>query len=524
MKTLYIECSMGAAGDMLNAALFDLLEPAEQARYLAKMNSLGIDGLEVGAAKSQKCGIAGTHITVRANGQEEHAEDVDLTHAAHPGDAPAHEHESEQRETARAHDHGHACEDGLAHSHEHVSAAEHQHEHEATHVHDHAHTHAHEHHHGAHMADIARTINAMDLPAQVKTDALAVYRLIAEAEAHAHGKPVEQIHFHEVGTIDAIADVVGFCLLKSMVAPQKIVCSPIHVGAGSVRCAHGVVPVPAPATTYLLQGAPTYGGAIQGELCTPTGAALIRYFAQEFGPQPLMSVEKTGIGCGSKDFPAANIVRVFLGNAVAAAAPSAAPSDPSQATAAQQGNAAQNNSAQTATLANNPSSSAAESPRLTDEIVELACNIDDMTGEEIAFAAQTLIDAGAADAFTTPIGMKKGRPATMITCLCKPADKQRFVELMFKHTTTLGVRERLCNRYILARTTGAQQTDLGEVGFKESRGYGSSVRKYDYDALAHIARENNLSLREAKTVLNAASNATILPSAKQNTKGNPDNG
>ncbi len=424
MKTLYIECSMGAAGDMLNAALYDLLEPKQQKIYLDTMNGANPNELKIHAERSQKCGIAGTHITVLARGEEERVEDVDLTH---------------EHATCHA-DHAH---------HGHV------------HEHEHTHERNHEHRHGAHLADVTELIVSMGLPPQIEKNALAVYNSIAEAEAHAHGESVEQIHFHEVGTLDAIADVVGFCLLIDLIAPQRIACSPIHVGTGSVRCAHGIVPVPAPATAYLLRGIPTYGGNIQGELCTPTGAALIKHFAREFGAQPAMSVDNVGIGCGTKDFPAANIVRAFVGEGI--------------------------DSGETSGEEN------------TDQIVELICNIDDMTAEEISFATQTLIDAGAADVFTTAIGMKKNRPATMITCLCHPADKDRFVKLIFKHTTTLGVREHLCNRYILTRTEGEQETEFGPVGYKLSQGFGSNVRKFNHDELAQIAHANNLSLHEVKT-------------------------
>lgn len=261
MNTLYIECNMGAAGDMLMGALSELVDDSEG--FVAKMNALGLPGVNVSREQSTKCGIVGTHMRVTVNGEEE-----------------------------AEHSHGH----------------EHGHDHE----HDHTHAHHHEHHHAA-MSDIERMIGGLDLSEAVKARALKVYRAIAEAESHSHGRPVEQIHFHEVGTADAVADVVGVCELIERIAPERIVVSPINVGSGMVRCAHGLLPVPAPATAHILRGAPMYGSAMRGELCTPTGAALLVALADEFGPMPLMRVSRIGYGMGTKDFPAANCVRVYLG-------------------------------------------------------------------------------------------------------------------------------------------------------------------------------------------------------------------
>ena len=164
------------------------------------------------------------------------------------------------------------------------------------------------------MHDIEHIVMGhMDIPENVKADIMAVYGLIAEAESNAHGMPVEEIHFHEVGTMDAVADVAAVCILIDMIKPVKIVASPVHVGAGTVHCAHGILPVPAPATAYILRNIPIYGGKIKSELCTPTGAALLKHFVSEFGDMPVIRTEKIGYGMGKKDFPVANCVRVFLG-------------------------------------------------------------------------------------------------------------------------------------------------------------------------------------------------------------------
>ena len=404
MKTLYLECNMGAAGDMLTAALLEL-HPDPEA-FVRRLNALGLPGVSFRPEPMEKCGVRCTHMTVTVNGAEEESEDV--------------------------------C------------------GHEADHCHAHpAGEHGHEHHHSHHsLHGIEHLVSHLDLPAAVKDDVTEVYRLIAEAEGRVHGKPAEEIHFHEVGTLDAVADVTAVCLLLHELAPERILASPVHVGCGEVRCAHGVLPVPAPAAAYLLRGIPTYGGEIRGELCTPTGAALLRHFAEGFGPQPLMRVEKLGYGCGKKDFERANCVRALLGEAADA----------------------------------------------RDRAVELRCNLDDITAEEIGFALEELFAAGALDAFTTPIGMKKNRPGVLLTCLCREADKEAVLRALFVHTTTLGVREFPCERHVLERQVSTRDTPYGAVRVKRSAGYGVVREKLEYEDLARIARERGVSLSDAASL------------------------
>lgn len=271
MKALYIDCGMGAAGDMLTAALIELLPEEERAAFVDEFNALGIPDVEMSLAPSVKCGITGTHVTIKVDGVEE--------------DEHMHEHHH--------HDHDH----------------EHEHCHEHTHTDGTHHSHA---HHGT--ADIAHIVNDhMNLPAEVKQDILAVYDIIAAAESKVHGMPVDQVHFHEVGTMDALADVTAVCMLMNRIAPEKVVASPINTGSGTVRCAHGILPVPAPATANILLGMPSYSSGIRSELCTPTGAALIKHFATGFGSMPVMITEAIGYGMGNKDFETANCVRIMLG-------------------------------------------------------------------------------------------------------------------------------------------------------------------------------------------------------------------
>lgn len=270
MRTLYLDCGMGAAGDMLTAALLEL--HPDPAAFLERMNALAIPGVEVSAAPCVKCGITGTRVTVTVNGEEE---------------------ESAEGETCRD------CR-----------------EHHQAHAHEHA---AHHHHEKGHshmgMHEIEHLISHLDLPEKVRSDVIAVYALVAGAESKVHGRPVSEVHFHEVGAMDAVADITAVCLLLHELAPERIIASPVHVGSGHVRCAHGVLPVPAPAAAEILRGVPIYGGAVRGELCTPTGAALLKHFAADFAPLPVIKISGIGYGMGKKDFAWANCVRAMIGDA-----------------------------------------------------------------------------------------------------------------------------------------------------------------------------------------------------------------
>ena len=436
MKTLYFDCGMGAAGDMLTAALLELMP--DQDACVARLNSLGIPGVEYIKEKSVKCGITGTHMTVKVNGMEEDSKMHDHEHS--------HDHEHEHHHDD--HEHGHE-------DHEHAHDHEHEHDHE--HTHDHEHEHAHEHHHSHTSMDGIRHIiyDHMDLPDKVREDVMSIYSLIADAESRVHGVPVTDIHFHEVGTMDAVADVTAVCYLMNEIAPDEVVVSPVHVGSGQVKCAHGILPVPAPATALILQGVPIYGGGIKGELCTPTGAALLKHFATRFGDMPTMTLNATGYGMGKKDFQTANCVRAMLG----------------------------------------------ESTDQTETVVELSCNVDDMTAEEISFAVERLFAGGAFEVYTVPIGMKKSRPGTLIRVMCSPQKVEDMVRLIYKHTSTIGVRQTLTRRFILNRRIEEIETELGTVHVKKSSGYGVSREKLEFEDLAAIARERDLSLREVRKMI-----------------------
>ena len=436
MRTLYLECNMGAAGDMLTAALLELV-PDRQA-FLNKMNSLGLPGVRVEAEKAVKCGITGTHLKVTVDGEEEESEDVHSHEHTHDHGAHDHHHDHEE------HDHHHGDDEHDHHDHE---GHDHHHDHDG-------HDHHHPHHHTS-MADIERLMDSLPLSDKVRADAKAVYSLIAQAESRVHGYPVSEIHFHEVGTMDAVADVVGVCLLMEEIGAEQIVASPVHVGSGQVKCMHGILPVPAPATALILEGVPTYGGQVRGELCTPTGAALLKHFVSRFGDCPVMSVSAIGYGMGKKDFEQANCVRAFLG----------------------------------------------ESERRMGGIAKLECNLDDMTGEEIGFAMERLFSAGARDVFTQPIGMKKNRPGVMLSVICLPEDADSLAAVMMKHTTTLGIRRQDMTRYVLDRSVETVETPFGTVRVKKASGMGVTREKPEYDDLARLAQERGLSLDEIRRSL-----------------------
>ena len=474
MKTLYIECAMGAAGDMLTAALLELMPDKEAA--LAKLNAMGIPGVAFEAEPSEKCGITGTHMRVLIHGEEEESVPCGHTHAHedHHEHNHAHEHHHE-------HDH---------HAHAHVQEDAHCHDSDA---HDHTHHHEHDAHHQAHhgMAEIRSLIAELAVSETVKEKALAVYQSIAEAESKVHGAEVDQIHFHEVGSMDAVADVTAVCLLMELLAPEQVIVSPIHVGSGTVLCAHGRLPVPAPATALILEGIPIYGGNVQGELCTPTGAALLKTFADSFGPMPPMTVAKTGYGMGTKNFEQANCLRAMLGE------PFTMNDTGSKMQTAQDAEGENTGGCGAAGKDTETENPAARAGRIT----EISCNLDDMTGEDIAFAAERILQAGALDVFTESIYMKKGRPAVKLTVLARPEDEERLAGEIFRHTSTIGVRIHTDRRYELARRSEQRKTPLGTIEVKISEGFGVRKEKIEFASLKQIAETSGKRLAEVRAAL-----------------------
>ena len=391
MRTLYLDCSMGAAGNILAAALYELLDDNEKTDFRKQINNIGLLKTVISVEKVEKCGIFGTYINVFIDGiKEEHLFDKD------------------------------------------------KHNHNNNHISNYVDKHNH-------------IINSLKIEDKIKKDIVAIYNLIAEAESNVHGVDVTEVHFHEVGMIDAIADITAVCILIDKLKIEQIIASPINVGGGHVNCSHGILPVPAPATASILKGIPIYNGDIKEELCTPTGAALLKYFVTDFADMPVMKVEKIGYGMGKKNFVYANCVRAMLGRS-----------------------------------------------KQTSNIIELKCNIDDITPEKIGFAIEVLFNAGALEVYTTNVCMKKSRPGIVLFVICKKEIEDKIVNLIFKHTTTIGIRRNISDRYVLNRKTEQIQTVFGPVRKKISEGYGVTRIKYEYDDISKIAQEQNLSIDEVK--------------------------
>ena len=428
MRTLYLECGMGAAGDMLTAALLDLFKEPEQ--IIDKLNRIGIPKVKYVIEDSEKCGIKGMHARVLVDGIEEAPADMNNDHMNN--------------------DHMHSADMNNDHIHD-----EYVHNNQPGH---------HAHHHSS-MHDIENIIQGLDVNDNIKKNAVEVYKLIAEAESNVHGKTVDEIHFHEVGSLDAVADVVAVCYLIDGLNPDNIIASPVRMGYGHVHCAHGILPVPAPATALILQKMPVYAGELEGEFCTPTGAALLKHFVKEYGNMPVMSIENTGYGMGSKNFPIANCLRAYIGE-------------------------------------NAHSDGMYEKDKIHDKIIELRCNLDDMAPEDIAYATELLMDEGACDVYTLNIQMKKNRPGIMLCCMCKQNEKEKFAGLIFKHTSTIGIREYECNRYILKRENIVIDTGYGKVQAKKSEGYGTKRVKAEYEDIARIAKETGLPISEVRKKIN----------------------
>lgn len=396
MNALFFNCYMGAAGDMLTAALLDLLPDPDG--FVKEFNNLGIPHVRMTTELGESAGVKGRRVHILVDGEEE-GQNLSLHH---------------------------------------------------------------EHLHHMTMDSITSIISSLPLDQEVREDVLAVYSSIAQAESKVHGCTVEEVHLHEVGALDAIADITAVCMLMHRLGPDRVYSAPINVGYGTVRCAHGELPVPAPATAELLEGIPTYSNQVKGELCTPTGAALLRYFVDDFDSSgPMIENISFGHGLGAKDFfiskspytiPAPNCLDVLFGTC----------------------------------------------PKHDyDFVAEICCNLDDMTGEEIGFVLELLMEKGALDAYTVPIGMKKSRPGVMLCCICDSEDEDELSELILRHTSTLGVRINRSRRVTLPRSVTNVETPLGTVRVKISEG----KSKPEYDDLARIAKSGDLTLREAAALV-----------------------
>ena len=312
--------------------------------------------------------------------------------------------------------------------------------------------HGHHHHHHRSLSNVTDIIKGLDVSDWVKDNAVATYLLIADAEAEAHGEPVDLVHFHEVGALDAIADIVGVCMLMEKLSVGKIIASPVRTGFGQVQCAHGMLPIPAPATASLLKGIPTYAGKEEGEFCTPTGAALLKHFASEFTNMPHISYEKVGYGLGSKKFDIPNMLRAFLG----------------------------------------------DSDGLLPAIDEITCDIDDMVPEDLGGIVDNLVAEGALDAVLKNCIMKKGRPGFELSCICRKEDTERLSVYILAHTSTRGVRVSGAERYEMLYRFEERDTEYGRIRVKVSEGFGIRKQKPEYEDLKKAAETQGISINEVR--------------------------
>jgi uncharacterized protein (TIGR00299 family) protein len=322
-------------------------------------------------------------------------------------------------------------------------------------VDDHAHDdasvhHAHHHHPHRGLSDILQLIDASDITPRAKQLASAIFRRLGEAEASVHGTTTDQVHFHEVGAVDAIVDIVGTAIGIDVLGIERVIASPLPLGHGWVHCAHGEFPIPAPATAMLVRGVPIAETTIEAELVTPTGAAIITTLAEKFAPLPTMTISRVGYGAGSHDLPRPNVLRLFLGEEV--------------------------------------------SPHTPDEIVGLETNLDDISGEVTGYLMERLLQAGALDVFYTPIQMKKNRPGVLVRVLCTPQDEATCTDIIFRETTTLGIRRLPFGRVVLPREFHTVETSYGPVKVKTSQWNGIERVEPEYDDCRRLAEEKGVPL------------------------------
>ncbi len=401
-RTLYLDCFAGASGDMLVGAMLDCGLDFELLR--SELQKLGVEGYKLSLTRVDRSGISSAKFDVHLSGE--------------------------------------------SHSHEHH--------------HHHEHLHSHEHHHHEHrgLSEIKRIIASSNLSETVKQRAQAIFQRIGEAESKIHGIPIETVHFHEVGAIDSIVDIVGACIALDALKIERIISSPLHVGSGTFKCAHGTYPVPGPATAELLKGVPAYSKDIEGELVTPTGAAIISTLAESYGPMPMMKIEKIGYGAGTRDYPKfPNTLRAIIGEL-------------------------EEDADQTPTT-----------------ITVIEANIDDLNAQVFGYLMDRVLEAGALDIFYTPAQMKKNRPGVLLTLLCKPEDRERMTEIIFRETTTLGVRYRNERREILRREFVTVETEYGPIRIKVSRALDGRVMNAspEFEDCRAAAERHQASLRDVQT-------------------------
>lgn len=482
MKSLYLETNSGISGDMTVAALLDL--GADEQVLRDGLASLNVDGYDIKISRTQKCGITACDFDVILHQEQghDHAHGQGCKHGhGHAGECGGHGHGQGQ---GQGHGH-HCCANGGKHKHSHERAHEHSHDHDHDHDHDHSHSHGHEHNHdhehshghghnhdhagdhshshghshehaGGHahrgIVEITSLIHAAALTENAKRMAIRIFDIIAKAEAKVHGLPVDEVHFHEVGAVDSIVDIVGAAICLDNLGVEQVFCTPLREGQGTVWCQHGRVPVPAPATLEIVTAhkIPLIITQNDGEMVTPTGAAIVAALCERFGAPDAMTVVKTGYGAGKKDFKVANVLRASI---------------------------VEVNGAQL---------------QAADEVLMLACNLDDMTAEQLACACEIFLENGALDCWQTAAAMKKGRQGVVLNLLIKPEDEEKFTRLLFAHTSTIGVRITHTRRRKMTRQGGEIETAFGTLAVKECT-YGDICKTtVEYESAKKLATLHNI--------------------------------
>jgi pyridinium-3,5-bisthiocarboxylic acid mononucleotide nickel chelatase len=552
MRIAYLDCFSGISGDMFLGALVDAGVPI---RLLEEaVAALGV-GAKLRVSQVDRSGITATKIDVLVDGEVDRPRDVSLSGT----DEQNLKSQSSQRSAAedakksqaqdasshgRGHSHQHDHSDGHAHehnhSHPHSDAEELSHGHEHS-QHEHAHPHAHA--HGRHLKEIKGIIRMAAISDSAKRTAIAIFEALGAAEAKIHNMDIEHVHFHEVGAVDALVDIVGAAVGAEALGVDEIVCSPLNVGGGTVKCAHGVFPVPAPATVELLKGAPVFSSGVHAELVTPTGAAIVKTLAARFAAFPPMKIEKTGYGAGSRDFSGhANVVRITIGESIPKnstfirgvllnggnsdashvfaddTARSEASRDRAGAVAANRdgtsGDAASRISTGKFPRPDAAFAAFAVDPIVRETITVLEANLDDLNPQVFGYVMEKLLAEGALDAFGVPVQMKKNRPGTLLTVLCKPDDAAKLMRILFEETTTLGVRRRDEQRQVLERRWESVTTQWGDVRVKVASLNGTVTNcAPEYEDCRRIAEEQHVPLKSV--MLEALQAYTLALPAKK---------
>ncbi len=435
-RLLYFDCFSGISGDMVLGALLDAGLPLEELTHA--LGSLAVSGFDIGATRVLRAGVSATKFTVHEHGVQKPA-----------------------RGTEHRHDHDHftgagapppARTDADASPRSRLSSA--RHSRRRSHSHDHEHPHR-------SLPEIFRLIDSSRLSTSGRDRAKALFQRLADAEAAIHQTPADKVHLHEVGALDSIIDIVGAVFALEWLGADRIVSSPLNVGGGMVATAHGRFPVPAPATVKLLGDAPIYGGAVQEELVTPTGALIVSSYASHFGPIPAMSIEKVGYGAGEREFASTpNVLRVLVGRA-----------------------------------------SRADARPPGERVTVIECEIDDMNPQLFGVAMDRLYAAGALEVFYVPVQMKKNRPGTLLTVVTAPERRATLADILFRETTTIGLRHYEMDRECLERELVTVETPVGAVRVKVARRAGRVVNAVpEFEDCARLASASNLSVKEVQAM------------------------